>query len=140
MTALRIEQVEDPRKRPWLAKRKPQIANAGEREAREECARRGIDPDEICADGGVTAWLVVSKELHREPAPTAAQQIAAAFERRRQPVAIGTYGRIDVIDNAPGAAWLDINNPNVAFSADDCREAAHLLNQIAETLEAQSCA
>jgi hypothetical protein len=32
-------------------------------EAREECARRGIDPDEICADGGVTAWMVVDKEM-----------------------------------------------------------------------------
>lgn len=31
-------------------------------EAREECARRGIDPDEICADGGVTAWMVVDQE------------------------------------------------------------------------------
>ncbi len=38
-------------------------------EAREECARRGIDPDEICADGGVEAWMVVDKELQemREP-------------------------------------------------------------------------
>ena len=35
-------------------------------EAREECARRGIDPDEICADGGVTAWMVVDKEM-RDP-------------------------------------------------------------------------
>ena len=32
-------------------------------EAREECARRGIDPDEVCADGGVEAWMVVDKEL-----------------------------------------------------------------------------
>lgn len=31
-------------------------------EAREECARRGIDPDDICADGGVTAWMVVDQE------------------------------------------------------------------------------
>lgn len=31
-------------------------------EAREECVRRGIDPDEICADGGVTAWMVVDQE------------------------------------------------------------------------------
>jgi hypothetical protein len=33
--------------------------------ARDECERRGIDPDEICADGGVTAWMVVAKELAR---------------------------------------------------------------------------
>ena len=32
-------------------------------EAREECERRGIDPDELCADGGVEAWMVVSQEL-----------------------------------------------------------------------------
>ena len=31
--------------------------------AREECRRRGIDPDDICADGGVLAWMVVDKEL-----------------------------------------------------------------------------
>jgi hypothetical protein len=30
--------------------------------AREECARRGIDPDEICADGGVVSWMVVAQE------------------------------------------------------------------------------
>jgi hypothetical protein len=30
--------------------------------ARDECERRGIDPDEICADGGVEAWMVVAKE------------------------------------------------------------------------------
>ena len=36
-------------------------------EAREECARRGIDPDEICADGGVTAWMVVDKALRCAP-------------------------------------------------------------------------
>lgn len=37
-------------------------------EAREECARRGIDPDEICADGGVLAWMVVDQERRwREP-------------------------------------------------------------------------
>jgi hypothetical protein len=33
--------------------------------ARAECARRGIDPDEICADGGVTAWMVVDQERWR---------------------------------------------------------------------------
>lgn len=32
-------------------------------EAREECARQGIDPDDICADGGVTAWMVVDQEI-----------------------------------------------------------------------------
>lgn len=32
-------------------------------EAREECERRGIDPDEVCADGGVLAWMAVDQEL-----------------------------------------------------------------------------
>jgi len=32
-------------------------------EAREECIRRGIDPDEICADNGVTAWMVIDREF-----------------------------------------------------------------------------
>lgn len=32
-------------------------------EAREECVRQGIDPDEICADGGVTAWMVIDQEI-----------------------------------------------------------------------------
>lgn len=40
-----------------------------ETEARNECARRGIDPDDICADGGVTAWMVVDQETALRPAP-----------------------------------------------------------------------
>lgn len=40
-----------------------------EKEAREECKRRGIDPDEVCADGGVEAWMVVDKELQEEARP-----------------------------------------------------------------------
>ncbi|RUW55584.1 hypothetical protein EOA32_00770 [Mesorhizobium sp. M1A.F.Ca.ET.072.01.1.1] len=79
-------------------------------------------------------WMARRKP---QPAPTAAEQIAAAFERRRQPVAPGSYGRINVVDNAPRSVFLDIDNPNIAFSADDLREAAHLFNQIAETLEQQ---
>lgn len=35
--------------------------------AREECKRRGIDPDEICADGGVEAWMVVEREARPHP-------------------------------------------------------------------------
>ena len=31
--------------------------------ARAECARLGVDPDELCADGGITSWMVVDKEL-----------------------------------------------------------------------------
>lgn len=36
-------------------------------EAREECARRGLDPDDDAADG-VAVWMVVDKEM-RECAP-----------------------------------------------------------------------
>lgn len=32
-------------------------------EAREECERRGIDPDAECADGGITAWMIVAQEI-----------------------------------------------------------------------------
>lgn len=31
-------------------------------EAREECARRGLDPDDDAADG-VAVWMVVGKEM-----------------------------------------------------------------------------
>jgi hypothetical protein len=31
-------------------------------EAREECARRGLDPDDDAADG-VTVWMVVDQEM-----------------------------------------------------------------------------
>ena len=40
-------------------------------EAREECARRGIDPDDICADGGVTAWMFVDQEMRQNRAQSA---------------------------------------------------------------------
>jgi hypothetical protein len=40
-------------KRYWTIKQK----------AREECERRGIDPDEICADGGIEAWMIIAKEV-----------------------------------------------------------------------------
>jgi hypothetical protein len=39
-----------------------------EQEAREECARRGLDPDDDAADG-VQVWMVVDQEL-RERAST----------------------------------------------------------------------
>ena len=35
-------------------------------EAREECERRDIDPDELVADGGVEAWMVVAQERFSE--------------------------------------------------------------------------
>jgi len=36
-----------------------------ELEAREECERRGIGPDDVCADGGVLAWMVVDQEMQQ---------------------------------------------------------------------------
>lgn len=33
-------------------------------EAREECARRGLDPDDYAADG-ILVWMVVSQEMRR---------------------------------------------------------------------------
>lgn len=33
-------------------------------EAREECARRGLDPDDDAADG-VAVWMVVDKEMRQ---------------------------------------------------------------------------
>jgi hypothetical protein len=32
-------------------------------EAREECLRRGLDPDALCADGGIETWMIVAKEI-----------------------------------------------------------------------------
>lgn len=36
-------------------------------DARVECILRGIDPDELVADGGIEAWMVVAKEMDRRP-------------------------------------------------------------------------
>ncbi len=35
-------------------------------EAREECKRQGLDPDDIAADGGVTVWMVVDQQLQNK--------------------------------------------------------------------------
>jgi len=44
-----------------------------ELEAREECERLGVDdPDEVCADGGVLAWMVVDQEMQVSIHPRAA--------------------------------------------------------------------
>lgn len=39
-------------------------------EAREECARRGLDPDDYAADGGVLVWMVIDQELRERPRVT----------------------------------------------------------------------
>lgn len=46
----------------WTEDDHPTPEQERETWAREECQRRGIDPDEICADGGVEAWQVVAQE------------------------------------------------------------------------------
>lgn len=43
--------------------------SAEEAEAREECKRLGVDPDEVCADGGVEAWMVVLKDMRNAQPP-----------------------------------------------------------------------
>lgn len=58
-----------PTKFDWAEADRMSPSPEQEREiwAREECERRDIDPDEICADGGVTAWMVVAKEDRSYP-------------------------------------------------------------------------
>jgi hypothetical protein len=45
-------------------------------EAREECARRGLDPDDDAADG-VTVWMVVDQELRERAVPPRSPQDCA---------------------------------------------------------------
>jgi hypothetical protein len=53
-----------------------------EEKARIECAFRGIDPDAECADGGVTTWMVVAKELQAKTvAPSLSTIERATIER-----------------------------------------------------------
>lgn len=42
-------------------------------EAREECARRGIDPDDDAADS-VAVWMVVDQELRERSPPLSRPQ------------------------------------------------------------------
>jgi len=44
-----------------------------ESEAREECARRGLDPDDDAADGALV-WMVVDQELRELSPPADAKQ------------------------------------------------------------------
>ena len=37
-----------------------------ELEAIAECERRGIDPHELCADGGIEAWMIVAQETRNK--------------------------------------------------------------------------
>lgn len=55
----------DPTKQPYDEPFK-HVETDPEREveAREECARRGLDPDDYAADG-VLVWMVVAQEMRR---------------------------------------------------------------------------
>ena len=53
-------------------------------EAREECARRDIDPDAECADGGTLAWMIVAKEISERA--------------QRNKLVIDAYRAFDAID------------------------------------------
>lgn len=59
-------------------------------EAREECKRRGLDPDDYAADG-VTVWMVVAKEIS-ETTPIYEQ------ERRCQKCGCPTKGEEALVD------------------------------------------
>lgn len=65
--------------------------------AREECARRGIDPDEICADGGVTAWMVVAEEPVSAPACPKCSSMRIRYES-----GMGERGRCLTCGNVGG--------------------------------------
>jgi len=50
-------------------------------EAREECKRRGLDPDDDAADG-VLVWMVVDKELQEKARPNSRGPDCACCERQ----------------------------------------------------------
>ncbi len=71
-------------------------------EAREECARRGIDPDELCADGGVEAWMVVGQELAQRPLRLSKRPVAFRVRKNR------TADAFDLTtDEAVALAWSE---------------------------------
>lgn len=53
----------------------PDITPEQEREieAREECARRGLDPDDYAADGALV-WMVVDQEMRERASPLSRPQ------------------------------------------------------------------
>lgn len=65
-----------------------------ETEARKECARLGVDPDEICADGGVEAWMVVAKETESLAAGMALAGDVQAGPNSPEPSVPSTYNRL----------------------------------------------
>lgn len=46
----------------WTEDDHPTPEQERETWAREECARLGFNPDEVCADGGVEAWMIIAQE------------------------------------------------------------------------------
>jgi hypothetical protein len=128
-------------------------------EARQECARRGIDPDEICADGGIEAWMIVDQELREGcqfcggdcaganppvincPRETIQRPGAAAPPSRqtgpaREALApiLGAYRVGDAGFDETVAAILALTNPPAPVeSADDQRDWAHLDESIRDT-------
>ncbi len=80
-------------------------------EAREECARRGIDPNEICSDGGVEAWMVVDNEMQERASHQAAdtsERIADTVGKRQ-----GSPVQDDPDRHASGAGAEDLSVPEV---------------------------
>jgi hypothetical protein len=115
-------------------------------EAREECARRGLDPDEICADGGVTAWMVVANEAgepRRYTIETAVSRLRknlecydqdAAFELENGGERADLWTEIDVSVDDLRTVLSAINHhdladeidPEVGFPSDDLLRRIHL--------------
>lgn len=82
--------------------------------ARDECKRRGIDPDELCADGGVEAWMIVAKETGE----TSRYYIANAASRLRKNLECYDQDAAFELENGGERAdlWTEID-----VSVDDLR-------------------
>lgn len=65
-------------------------------EAREECERLGVDPDEVCADGGVLAWMIVDQ---RFPWPAWRSDYPEFGPANTSPPAKTASGGVEMTDN-----------------------------------------
>lgn len=99
-------------------------------EAREECARRGIDPDELCADGGVEAWTVVAQEIAMRPRPVTAVGISASCHREKWRFegtpAFDVLHRIGDMALCEHERLSEELDPEIGFPSDDLLRRIHL--------------
>lgn len=96
-------------------------------EAREECEYRGLDPDEICADGGVTAWMVVAKESERE---VTERMLDALAEAQRAQLALAEHHRI--LADQHGNDGNRTEAGHHSFQSEKFRHAAHCIRMCME--------